>query len=122
VAIELNHTIVPAHDKVASAAFFARIFGLPYQEEPHGYFAAVRVNESLTLDFANSTKFEIHHYAFKVSDGDFDTIFARIKSEGMSYGSGPNALADMNINHRGGGRGVYFRDPNGHILELLTVE
>ncbi len=122
MAIELNHTIVPAHDKVASATFFARIFGLPYQEEPHAYFAAVRVNESLTLDFANSTKFEPHHYAFKVSEDDFDAIFARIKTEGIPYGSEPNALTDMNINHRGGGRGVYFRDPNGHILELLTVE
>jgi catechol 2,3-dioxygenase-like lactoylglutathione lyase family enzyme len=122
MAIELNHTIVPAHDKVASATFCARIFGLPYQEEPHAYFAAVRVNESLTLDFANSTKFEPHHYAFKVSEDDCDAIFARIKTEGIPYGSEPNALTDMNINHRGGGRGVYFRDPNGHILELLTVE
>jgi catechol 2,3-dioxygenase-like lactoylglutathione lyase family enzyme len=122
MAIELNHTIVPAHDKVASATFFARIFGLPYQEVPHAYFAAVRVNESLTLDFTNSTKFEPHHYAFKVSEDDFDAIFARIKTEGIPYGSEPNALADMNINHRGDGRGVYFRDPNGHILELLTVE
>ena len=122
MVIELNHTIVPVHDKVASAAFFARIFGLPYEEDSHAYFAAVRVNDSLTLDFANSTKFEIHHYAFKVSDGDFDAIFARIKTEGIPYGSEPNALTDMNLNHRGGGRGVYFRDPNGHILELLTVE
>ena len=122
MAIELNHTIVPAHDKVASATFFARVFGLAYQEEPHAYFAAVRVNESLTLDFANSTKFEIHHYAFKVSEDDFDAIFARIKTEGLPYGSEPNALANMDINHRAGGRGVYFRDPNGHILELLTAE
>ena len=119
--IELNHTIVPAHDKVASATFFARIFGLAYEQAPDAYFAAVRVNDSLTLDFAHSTKFEIHHYAFKVSEDDFDAIFARIKATGLSYGSEPNALTDMNINHRGGGRGVYFRDPNGHILELLTA-
>ncbi len=121
MVIELNHTIVPTHDKVASATFFAKIFGLLYQHEPGAYFAAVRVSESLTLDFANSTKFESHHYAFKVSEDDFDAIFARIKSEGLPYGSGPDALTDMNINHRDGGRGVYFRDPNGHILELLTA-
>ncbi len=122
MAIELNHTIVPAHDKVASAKFFAKIFGLRY-EGPESHFAPVRVNQSLTLDFDNSTRFEIHHYAFKVSEEEFDAIFARIQAEGLRYGSGPPyALDDMKINHRGGGRGVYFRDPNGHILELLTVE
>jgi catechol 2,3-dioxygenase-like lactoylglutathione lyase family enzyme len=121
MAIELNHTIVPAHDKVASAKFFARIFGLRY-EGPESYFAPVRVNATLTLDFANSTQFEPHHYAFKVSEEEFNAIFARIQAEGLRYGSEPNALDDMKTNHRGGGRGVYFRDPNGHILELLTVE
>jgi catechol 2,3-dioxygenase-like lactoylglutathione lyase family enzyme len=122
MAIELNHTIVPAHDKVASAKFFARIFGLPFEEDAVAYFAPVRVNDSLTMDFANSTQIEVHHYAFKVSEEDFDAIFGRIQAEDIPYGSGPYSLEDMEINHRGGGRGVYFRDPDGHILELLTVE
>jgi catechol 2,3-dioxygenase-like lactoylglutathione lyase family enzyme len=121
MAIELNHTIVPAHDKVASAKFFARIFGLPFEERAVGYFAPVRVNDALTLDFADSNTVAIHHYAFKVSEEEFDAIFARIRKEGIVYGSGPYSREDMKINHRGGGRGVYFCDPNGHVLELLTV-
>lgn len=118
--IELNHTIVPAHDKEASARLFARLFGLAY-EGTWGRFAPVRVNEALTLDFADANDFRSHHLAFKVSEAEFDAIFARIQAEGMAYGSGPRSLDDGQINHRGGGRGVYFKDPNGHVLELLTV-
>ena len=122
MAIELNHTLVPAHDKVASAKFFARLLGLPFEESAVGYFAPVRVNDALTLNFADSHQVAIHHYAFKVSEEEFDAIFARIRKEGIVYGSGPYSREDMEINHRGGGRGVYFCDPNGHILELFTVE
>jgi catechol 2,3-dioxygenase-like lactoylglutathione lyase family enzyme len=122
MAIELNHTIVPAHNKVASAKYFARIFGLPFEESAVGYFAPVRVNDALTLDFADSNNVAIHHYAFKVSEEEFDAIFARIREEGIVYGSGPYSREDLKINHRGGGRGMYFCDPNGHVLELLTVE
>jgi catechol 2,3-dioxygenase-like lactoylglutathione lyase family enzyme len=122
MAIELNHTIVPATDKVASARFFAKIFGLPFEESAVGYFAPVRVNDALTLDFADSDNVAIQHYAFKVSEEEFEAIFARIRKEGIVYGSGPYSREDMKINHRGGGRGVYFCDPNGHILELLTAE
>lgn len=121
MAIELNHTIVPAHNKVQSAKFFARIFGLSYEGEMY-HFAPVRVNESLTMDFDNRSEFESHHYAFKVRDEDFSRIFERIREEGIPYGSGPGSLEDMQTNHRRGGRGVYFRDPNGHVLELLTAE
>jgi hypothetical protein len=80
---------VPAHDKAASAKFFARIFGLPFEESTVGYFAPVRVNDSLTMDFADSTRIEVHHYAFKVSEEDFDAIFGRIQAEAIPYGSGP---------------------------------
>lgn len=120
MAIQLDHTIVPAHDKVESAKFFARVFGLSYAGEV-SHFAPVRVNDTLTLDFDNSSEFGWHHYAFKVSEEEFDQIFRRIQEEGIAYGSGPRALDDMSINRRGGGRGVYFCDPNGHILELLTA-
>lgn len=118
--IELDHTIVPARDKVASAQFFARIFGLSYDGEV-SHFAPVQVNDRLTLDFDDDDEFEPHHYAFKVSEHEFDQIFTRIQAEGIAFGSGPRSLDDMQINHRGGGRGVYFLDPNGHILEILTV-
>ncbi len=117
--ITLNHTIVPARDKVASAEFFARIFGLTY-EGTMGHFAPVKVNDSLTLDFDNSDEFESHHYAFHVSDEEFDAIFNRIQAEGLRYGSGPFESENMQINNRRGGRGVYFKDPDGHMLELLT--
>jgi catechol 2,3-dioxygenase-like lactoylglutathione lyase family enzyme len=119
VQITLNHTIVPAHDKVASAEFFARIFGLAYSGGT-GHFAPVRVNDTLTLDFDNAERFERHHYAFHVSDEDFDAIFGRVKAEGLAYGSEPGAQDNLQINTRRGGRGIYFRDPNGHSLELLT--
>ncbi|HUZ71359.1 MAG TPA: VOC family protein [Stellaceae bacterium] len=119
MAIMLDHTIVPARDKEASARFFARIFGLRY-DGPQSHFAPVRVNDTLTLDFDNETDFERHHYAFKVSDAEFDAILARVKDEGLVYGSGPTALADMAVNHRRGGHGFYFRDPDGHVLEVLT--
>ena len=119
MAITLDHTIVPAHDKEASAKFFARIYGLEYGG-PIGHFAPVRVNDTLTLDFDDRDQFESHHYAFHVSDDEFDSIFDRVKVEGIPYGSGPFSLDDMQFNHRSGGRGVYFRDPNGHVLELLT--
>ena len=77
MSITLDHTIVPAHDKVASAKFFAGLFGLEYQG-PMGPFAPVRINETLTLDFDDRWKnFEVHHYAFHVSDSEFDAIFAR---------------------------------------------
>ena len=74
------------------------------------------------MDFADSDRIASHHYAFKVSESEFDTIFSRIQAEGIAYGSGPYSPDDMKINHRGGGHGVYFCDPNGHLLELLTVE
>jgi catechol 2,3-dioxygenase-like lactoylglutathione lyase family enzyme len=119
MTITLNHTIVPARDKEASARFFANIFGLKY-EGPSGHFAPVRVNETLTLDFDDGEHFESHHYAFHVSDPEFDVIFQRIQDAGIAFGSDPWNLENGKLNSWNGGRGVYFRDPNGHILELLT--
>lgn len=120
MAITLNHTIVPARDKEVSAKFFAQIFGLTYQG-PLGHFAPVQVNETLTLDFDNRPEFEWHHYAFHVSEAEFDAIFARVKEASLPFGSEPFTLENGAINRRRGGRGVYFRDLDGHILELLTV-
>jgi catechol 2,3-dioxygenase-like lactoylglutathione lyase family enzyme len=120
VTIHLDHTIVPARDKEASARFFARIFGLEYNG-PVSHFAPVRINDTLTIDFDNWDAFEPHHYAFKVSEAEFDAIFDRVRSDELVYGSGPFSAADMQINRRYGGRGFYFRDPNGHLLEVLTA-
>ena len=120
MTIELDHTIVPSRDKEAAARFFSRIFGLSYNG-PVSHFAPVQVNEKFTLDFDEANDFESHHYAFKVSEAEFDAIVGRIKADGIIYGSGPRSLEDMQINNRRGGRGVYFRDPDGHLLEILTA-
>ena len=120
MTITLNHTIVPARDKVAAARFFARIFGLGF-DGSSDHFAPVRVNETLTLLFDKDTSFESHHYAFHVSDAEFDAIFGRIKEAKIAYGSAPWSLDDGKLNDWNGGRGVYFKDPNGHVLELMTV-
>src|SRR5262249_41706723 len=121
MAIVLDHTILPPHDKEASARLLARILGLRY-EGPLSHFAPLRVNDTLTLDFDNDSKFESHHYAFKVDEAEFDGIFDRVRAEGIAYGSGPGSLDDMKINHRSGGRGFYFRDSNRPGLGGLTAE
>ena len=120
MAITLNHTIVPARDKVAAAKFFADIFGLKAGGDS-AHFAPVRVNDTLTLLFDQDTNFESHHLAFHVSEQEFDAIFGRIKAAGLAYGSAPWSLDDGKLNDWGGGLGVYFKDPNGHVLELMTV-
>jgi catechol 2,3-dioxygenase-like lactoylglutathione lyase family enzyme len=119
MAIVLDHTIVPARDKEASARFFAEIFGLPYSGGS-GHFAAVQVNESLTLDFDTRDSFESHHYAFYIGDEEFDAIFERLQAAGRPHGSGPFSPEDGQINTRRGGRGFYFRDLDGHLLEVMT--
>jgi catechol 2,3-dioxygenase-like lactoylglutathione lyase family enzyme len=118
-AMELNHTIVPAHDKEASARFFAQIFGLTY-DGAVSHFAPVKVNQHLTMDFDNANDFRSHHYAFKVSESEFDEIFGRLKICSVEYGSQPWTPKDGELNDRHGGRGVYWLDPDGHMLEILT--
>jgi len=130
MAIQLDHTIVPARDKVASAKFFAEIFGLTVTSV--GHFAEVQINDSLTFAFADEPEAwdgpgfdpasgRSHHYAFHISQTEFDAIFKRVKAKGIPYGSGPFSHTDGKINERRGGRGFYFEDPNGHLLEVMTV-
>jgi catechol 2,3-dioxygenase-like lactoylglutathione lyase family enzyme len=129
VAIRLDHTIVPARDKNISAGFFAEIFGLTVSQ---GFFARVQVNDSLTLAFTDEPEQwgdsgydpetgQCHHYAFHVTDSEFDAIFARIKARRLPYGSGPYSFTDGRLYNRRGGRGLYFKDPYGHLLEIMTV-
>ena len=119
MAMTLNHTIVPSRDKTAAAKFFARIFGL--KRGRTDYFAPVKVNKSLTLLFDDDDRFESHHLAFHVSKREFDAILGRIKKEKIGYGSAPWSLEDGKLNNWNGGRGFYFRNPDGHVLELMTV-
>jgi catechol 2,3-dioxygenase-like lactoylglutathione lyase family enzyme len=121
MTIMLNHTIVPARDKQAAARLFAQLFGLTFNG-PGDHFAPVRVNDTLTLLFDDSDgAFESHHYAFHVDDAEFDAILGRVKAAGLAFGSAPWSLADGKLNDWNGGRGVYFKDPDGHVLELMTA-
>jgi catechol 2,3-dioxygenase-like lactoylglutathione lyase family enzyme len=118
--IVLDHTIVPARDNEASARFFAQMFGLEYKG-PNGHFAPVYVNDSLTFDFDTRDSFESHHYAFHISDEEFDAILGRVKAANRTFGSGPRTPEDGKINTRRGGRGFYFADLDGHLLEVMTT-
>ncbi len=119
--ITLNHTIIPSHDNVESAKFYERIFGFDFIKE-WGHFAVVKANSTLTLDFMNKDNFTTNHYAFKVSDMQFDEILDRIKEEDIQFGSGPYSANDGEINHDYDGRGVYFKDPSDHLLEIITKD
>ncbi len=125
MAIELNHMIVHAVDQQKSAQFYCDIFGLEYQELFDGHFLAVRINGSLTLDFERvmNPPTMRQHLAFKVSEPEFDEIFDRIRAGKIPYNSSPDYRAmDMKVNHHNGGRGVYFRDLDGNMLEILTAD
>ena len=117
----LNHAFVPAHDRVGSAQWFARIFRVPYVGGQGGRpVARVRLNETLALDFVERELFEPLHLAFHVTDEEFDGILERLRGDEWPYGSGGGAWNDGHVNTQRFGRNVYFRDPNGHSLELLT--
>lgn len=118
---DLNHAFVPAHDRVTSAQWFARMFGVPYVGAQGGRpVARVRLNETLALDFVDRERFEPLHLAFHVSDEEFDGILDRLREDASPYGSSGGASNDGQVNWQRFGRNVYFRDPNGHSLELLT--
>jgi catechol 2,3-dioxygenase-like lactoylglutathione lyase family enzyme len=121
VSVELNHTIVRARDRKASAEFTATILGLEVGA-PFGPFLPVVTANGVTLDFANSDPDEIvpQHYAFLVSEEDFDAIFQRIRQAGITYYADPSRSHPGQINRNDGGRGAYFEDPDGHFLEILT--
>ncbi len=119
MAIELNHTIVHSRDKQASAAFLARILGLPAPGN-FGHFATVEVANGVSLDFDDAQEIRSQHYAFLVGDEDFEPIFARVREEGIEYYADPAHRQAGEINERDRGRGFYFSDPDGHNLEVLT--
>jgi catechol 2,3-dioxygenase-like lactoylglutathione lyase family enzyme len=120
MAIQLNHTIVPARDAQASAKFLAEMLG---RDEPKrfGPFWTVTLDNDVTLDFQHSDEhMPIEHYAFLVSESEFDAIFERIRAWGVEYWADPMHRRAFEINHNDGGRGLYWNDPNGHYLEIIT--
>lgn len=119
MSVQLNHTIVASHDKEKSSAFLVRILGLP-DPVPFAHFVTVELANGVSLDFDDAREIRPQHYAFLVDDRDFDPIFDRIKREGIAYYADPGHRREGEINSRDGGRGLYFSDPNGHNLEVLT--
>ncbi|HEY5070799.1 MAG TPA: VOC family protein [Caulobacteraceae bacterium] len=117
---QLNHTIVYCRDKRTSASFLAEMLGRP---EPTAFepFLVVALDNGVTLDFHDTSgPIASQHYAFLIGEPDFDGVLDRIQEKGLDHWADPMKRRPGEINHRDGGRGVYFPDPDGHFLEVLT--
>jgi len=122
MTIHLDHAIVPARDKVASARRLAELLGVPWSDHGPGPFAPVYVNDGLTLDFIETDEpFEVYHFCFRVDPEEFDAILGRIEAAGIPYRSSVRGPVDRTVNTDYGGRMFYWNDPEGHQWELLTV-
>jgi catechol 2,3-dioxygenase-like lactoylglutathione lyase family enzyme len=121
--MRLDHTIVAARDGEASARWFATLFGLA-PPIPFSVFWQVSLADGVDLDFDTygpDATFTTGHYAFRVDEVEFDAILGRIRGRGIEHWSDPGRQRSGEINHHDGGRGVYFADPNDHLLEIITV-
>ena len=120
--IALDHLIVPARDRNASARRLAQILGVRWSASGVGPFSPVYVSDGLTLDFDQvEGTLAVHHYAFRVDDATFDAILARLREAGIACRSTPHGPEDGEVNTRHGGRIVYWSEPDGHVWEALTV-
>ena len=121
MAVELNHTIVHARDAESSAQFLSDVLGLAPPRR-FGPFTVVDVANGVSLDFlsADADEIIVEHYAFLVSEPEFDQIFARLQARGVDHFADPRLARKNEINRNDGGRGCYFKDPNGHVLEIIT--
>jgi len=122
MTIHLDHTIVPARNKVASAKLLADLLGVPWAESGIGPFSPVYVNDGLTLDFIETDEaFPVYHFCFRVTKKEFDAILSRLKARGIKYRSTVRGPMHMQINTEYGGSMVYWNEPEGHQWEMLTV-
>jgi len=120
MSVRLNHTIVWCRDKHASAQFLVDILGLS-QPKIFGPFLVVELGNDVSLDFHEQEgKIAKQHYAFLLSEKEFDDVFGRIRERRLDYWADPARRRAGEINHNDGGRGVYFDDPDGHFLEIIT--
>ncbi len=120
MSVRFNHTIVWCRDKQRSATFLAEVLGLP-APAPFGPFLVVNLDDGASLDFDQiEGDVASHHYAFLIDEDDFDSIFGRIVERGLPYWADPGKRRAGEIYRHNGGRGVYFSDPDGHLLEILT--
>ena len=122
MSAQLNHTIVWCRDKAASAKFLAEMLGRPVPTR-FGPFAVVDMDNGVSLDFhdvEDGREILSQHYAFLIGEADFDAVLGRIKAAGLDHWADPARRRPGEINHNDGGRGVYFPDPDGHFLEVIT--
>jgi len=120
MSVQLNHTIVRVRDKQEAARFFADILGLPHAT-PYGPFLVLEAANHVSLDFADDDGDPVPaHYAFLVTEAEFDQIFGRIKARGLNFWADPFHKQPSQVNTNDGGRGLYWDDPNGHSLEIIT--
>ncbi len=123
MSVNLNHTIVWCHDKLVSARYLTETLGLP-APKPWGPFRVVEMGNGVSLDYHDlddsDSEIASQHYAFLVSESEFDEIFGRLEASGQDYWADPGLNRKRQINHNDGGRGTYFRDPDGHLLEIIT--
>jgi len=116
----LNHTIVWSRDRHRAADFLAEILGLPAPRQFY-HFQVVELGNEVSLDFMDHPEpIDTQHYAFLVSDAEFDAGLERVKDRGLTFWGDPARGQAGEINHHFGGRGFYFENPDGHLLELIT--
>lgn len=121
IKIELNHTIVHAKNQKEAAEFITELFGLAAPERFGPYFLVVKLTNGVSLDYIETDQpYEKQHYAFLVSDQEWDQIFEKIMSRGIPYWADPGKKELNKTNTHFGGRGVYFEDPAGHFMEIIT--
>ena len=122
MTIQLDHTIVPSHNRDVSAKRLAELLGVACGPAREGPFFAVYVNENLTLDFIETDEaFPVYHFCFRVTQKEFDAILSRLKAAGIKYRSTVRGPMDMRINTEYGGSMVYWNEPEGHQWEMLTA-
>ena len=120
MSVELNHTIVWCRDKMASSAFLAEMLGRP-APRPFLHFMVVELDNQVSMDFYQKEgAVAVQHYAFLVGEAEFDAILARIRERGLDHWADPARTMPGEINTHFGGRGVYWQDPDGHLLEAIT--
>ena len=122
MAIQLDHLMVPARDKVAAAKMLGELLGVPWSATGVGPFAPVYVNDGFTIDFDQwAEPFPRIHYCFRVGEAEFDAILRRLQAAGIPYRSSVQGPVDRQVNTQHGGRIVYWNEPDGHQWEMLTV-
>jgi catechol 2,3-dioxygenase-like lactoylglutathione lyase family enzyme len=120
MTVQLNHTIVACRDQQRSASFLTEILGLPAATR-FGRFLVVSTDNGVSLDYAETDReIAAQHYAFLIGEDDFDAIFGRITAGKIQHWADPGRTRPGEINHNDGGRGVYFADPDGHLMEIIT--